>query len=81
MEYIIDTDTDIDIRLWLRVCKHYKIKNLGEYHDFYVQSDTLLLTDVFENLKLDLLTSIDMVSMIAKCIRCGISCYPLICKS
>ena len=24
-------------------------KNLGDYHDFYVQSDTLLLADVFEN--------------------------------
>ena len=25
------------------------IKNLGEYHDLYVQSNTLLLTNVFEN--------------------------------
>ena len=32
-----------------RVCKDFEINNLGEYHDFHVQSDTLLLADVFEN--------------------------------
>ena len=32
-----------------RVCKDFKINNLGEYHALYVQSDTLLLADVFEN--------------------------------
>ena len=25
------------------------MKNLGEHHDMYVQSNTLLLADVFEN--------------------------------
>ena len=32
-----------------RVCKHFEKKNLEEYHDLYVQSDTLYLADVFEN--------------------------------
>ena len=34
-----------------KVCKIFKIKNLGEYHDVHVQSDTLLLDDVFENFR------------------------------
>ena len=29
--------------------KKVTLNNLGEYHDLYVQSDTLLLADVFEN--------------------------------
>ena len=31
--------------------EEWKLKNLGDYHDLYVQSDTLLLADVFENFK------------------------------
>ena len=29
--------------------KYFQIKNLGEYHHLFVQRDTLLLEDVFEN--------------------------------
>ena len=30
---------DTDYALAKRVCKDFEIKNLGEYHDLYVQSD------------------------------------------
>ena len=40
--------TDVDHRHSKRVFKSLNNKNLGEYHDLYVQSDTLLLADVFE---------------------------------
>ena len=81
--------------------KNLNKKNLGDYHDLYVQGDTLLLADVFENFKskyieiyeldpdhflsapglawqsclkkteveLELLTNIDMLSMVEKGIR------------
>ena len=31
--------------------KILKLKIFGEYHDLHVESDTLLLADVFENFK------------------------------
>ena len=41
--------TDADYGLIKRVCKDFEIKELGENHDLYVKSNTLLLSDVFEN--------------------------------
>ena len=43
--------TDVAQRHPKRVLKSLNNKNLGDYHDLYVQSDTLLLADVFENFR------------------------------
>ena len=43
--------TDVDYAHAKRVCKDFEIKYLGEYQNFYVQSDTLLLADVFVNFR------------------------------
>ena len=43
--------TDADYAHEKRACNDCKIKNLGEYHDLYVQSNALLLADVFENFR------------------------------
>ena len=41
--------TDADHRHAKRVFKNFNNKNRGDYHDLYVQSDILLLADVFES--------------------------------
>ena len=43
--------TKEDIKHVKKVCDTFKIKNLGEYYDLYVQSNTALLADVFENFR------------------------------
>ena len=43
--------TDKDYGNARKVWKVLRIKNLREYHDLYVQSDTNLLEDVFENFR------------------------------
>ena len=47
MEYISDNY----YRHAKRVFNKFNIKDLGEYHDIYVQSDTLLLSDIFTNFR------------------------------
>ena len=41
--------TDADYIYAKRVCKDFEIKKIAVCHDLYLKSDTLLLTDVFEN--------------------------------
>ena len=43
--------TDADHRYAKRVSRSLNNKNLGDYHDLYIQSDTLLLPDVFESFR------------------------------
>ena len=45
-----DTSKD-DYRHVQRVWSIFNIKNLGEYHDLYVQSDTTQLADIFEQFR------------------------------
>ena len=47
----MDDITDADYAHTKRVCKNFEIKNLGEYYDLHVHSDTLLLVDVFEDFR------------------------------
>ena len=54
-DFYIDLDmediTDADYAHAKIVCKDFEIKNSREYHDLYVQGNTLLLADVFENFR------------------------------
>ena len=43
--------TGADYTYAKKVCKDLEIKTLWEYHDLYVQNDTLLLVGVFENFR------------------------------
>ena len=47
MEDITDRDSEHP----KSVSKDFEIKIFGKYHNLYVQSDTLLLADVFKNFK------------------------------
>ena len=96
--------TDVGYRHGKTVFEYLINKNLGDYHDLYVQSDTLLLAVVFKNfrnmcikvyvlypahflsapglawqvclkkteVKLELLTDVDILLMVEKGIRGGI---------
>ena len=43
--------TDADYTHAKNFCKDFEIKNIGEYHDLYVKSNILLLTNIFENFR------------------------------
>ena len=43
--------SDTDYKHANNVFKKFNLNNLGDYHDLYVRSDTLLLADIFENFR------------------------------
>ena len=47
----LENITEIDYIQANNVFKTFKLNNLGDYHNLYVKSDTLLLADVFENFR------------------------------
>ena len=47
LENISDEDYTHAQKIW----DVFEIKNLGENHDLYVQSDTLSLSDIFKNFR------------------------------
>ena len=50
-ELNLEDITDKDYEHVEKVWEAFKIKNHGEYYDLYVQCNTLLLADVFENFR------------------------------
>ena len=47
----MENNSETDYRHANNVFKTFKLNNLDDYHDLYIQSDTLLLADVFENFR------------------------------
>ena len=45
--HIEDDEYERALKIW----EHFGIRNLGQYHDLYLRTDVLLLTDVFENFR------------------------------
>ena len=47
IQHVTNNDDEHAQKVW----DTFNIKDLGEYHDLYVQADTLLLADIFEKFR------------------------------
>ena len=45
----MEDTTNADYKHAKEVWEIFEIESLGDYHDLYVQSDTSLIADIFEN--------------------------------
>ena len=59
-ELTMENITNSDYRHAQRVLKMFNNKNLGDYHDLYVQCDVLLLSDVFQGFRRQCLKIYDL---------------------
>ena len=64
--------TDKDYVHAQKVWDVFEIKNLDDYHDFYVLSNTLLLADVFENFKISVLKYINLALLSTRIIMASL---------
>ena len=66
--YVEDITDEEDYMHTQKVFEESKLKNLGEYLDLFVQSDTLLLADIFEHLRNKCLKYMNLILLIFICI-------------
>ena len=59
LEDISDKDYEHAQKLFKEYCT-----DMGDYHDLYVQTDTFLLSDIFENLETNALKYMDLILLI-----------------
>ena len=56
--------TDTDYAHTKRVCGDFEIKIIGDYHDLYVQGNTLLLADALKTFKICVLKYMNLIPQI-----------------
>ena len=63
-EFNLEDCTDEDYTHYQKELKKLELRNLGDYFNLYVQCDTLLLVDVFENFRNNVLKYMNLTLLI-----------------